>query len=71
MHDPDEGHGPGEARLPMMTRSRLHEPGLGLGDDGRRVLTYDQLKALDEKDEFRAPDREIELHHGGDDRESA
>ncbi len=65
MHDPDDDHGPAEAGLPMMTRSRLHEPGIGLGDDGRRVLTYDQLKALDEKDEFRAPDREIELHLTG------
>ncbi len=59
------GHGPGEAGIPMMTRSRLHEPGIGLGDDGWRVLTYDQLKAYDEKDEFRAPDREIELHLTG------
>ncbi len=65
MHDQNEGHGPGEAGLPMMTRSRLHEPGIGLGDDGRRVLTYDQLRALDEKQEFRAPDREIELHLTG------
>jgi len=65
MHDPDEGHGPGEAGLPMRTQSRLHEPGIGLGDDGRRVLTYDQLKALDEKEAFRAPDREIELHLTG------
>jgi FtsP/CotA-like multicopper oxidase with cupredoxin domain len=65
MHDPDEGHGPAEAGLPMMTQSRLHEPGIGLGNDGWRVLTYDQLRALDEKDEFRAPDREIELHLTG------
>ncbi|MFP4228706.1 MAG: copper resistance system multicopper oxidase [Salinivenus sp.] len=65
MHDPDDNHGPAEAGIPMMTRSRLHEPGLGLGDDGRRVLTYDQLKAVDEKEEFRAPDREIELHLTG------
>jgi CopA family copper-resistance protein len=65
MHDPDDTHGPAEAGLPMMTRSRLHEPGIGLGNDGRRVLTYDQLKALDEKDTFRAPDREIELHLTG------
>ncbi len=64
-HDPDNDHGPAEAGVPMMTRSRLHEPGVGLGDDGRRVLTYDQLRALDEKDEFRAPDREIELHLTG------
>jgi CopA family copper-resistance protein len=65
MHDPDESHGPAEAGLPMMTKSRLHEPGIGLGDDGRRVLTYDQLRALDEKEAFRAPDREIELHLTG------
>ena len=65
MHDPDNTHGPAEAGLPMMTRSRLHEPGIGLGTDDRRVLTYDQLKALDEKDEFRAPDREIEMHLTG------
>ena len=64
-HDPDSDHGPAEAGVPMMTRSRLHEPGVGLGDDGRRVLTYDQLKALGEKGEFRAPDREIELHLTG------
>ncbi len=65
MHDPDDDHGPAEAGLPMMTKSRLHEPGIGLGNDGWRVLTYDQLKAADEKDEFRAPDREIEMHLTG------
>ncbi len=64
-HDPDNDHGPAEAGVPMMTRSRLQEPGVGLGDDGRRVLTYDQLRALDEKEEFRGPDREIELHLTG------
>jgi len=65
MHDPDDDHGPAEAGLPMMAKSRLHEPGIGLGNDGWRVLTYDQLKALDAKDEFRAPDREIEMHLTG------
>ncbi|MCS3708204.1 CopA family copper-resistance protein [Salinibacter ruber] len=65
MHDPDDDHGPAEAGLPMMTKSRLHEPGIGLGNDEWRVLTYDQLKAADEKDEFRAPDREIEMHLTG------
>ena len=65
MHDPDDDHGSAEAGLPMKTRSRLHEPGIGLGNDGRRVLTYDQLKVLDQKDTFRAPDREIELHLTG------
>ncbi len=65
MHDPEDDHGPGEAGLPMTTKSRLHEPGIGLGNDGWRVLTYDQLKAADEKDTFREPDREIELHLTG------
>ncbi|MGK7294622.1 MAG: copper resistance system multicopper oxidase [Candidatus Wenzhouxiangella sp. M2_3B_020] len=65
MHDQSTGHGPAEAGLPMMTRSRLDEPGIGLGDDGWRVLTYSQLRALDEKQEFRPPDREIELHLTG------
>jgi CopA family copper-resistance protein len=65
MHDSDDDHGPAEAGLPMMTRSQLHEPGIGLGEDGWRVLTYDQLQALDEKETFRAPDREIELHLTG------
>ena len=64
MHGPD-GHGPGEAGTPMMTRSRLHEPGIGLGDDGWRVLVYTDLKALDQKSEFRPPEREIELHLTG------
>ena len=61
----DDDHGPGEAGLPMTVRSRLHEPGVGLGDDGWRVLTYDQLEALEPKDEFRPPDREIEIHLTG------
>jgi hypothetical protein len=54
-----------KAGLPMTTKSRLYEPGIGLGNDGWRVLTCDQLKALDEKDEFPAPDREIEFHLTG------
>ncbi|MFW6089600.1 MAG: copper resistance system multicopper oxidase, partial [Gemmatimonadota bacterium] len=63
-HGPD-GHGPGEAGLPMMTRSRLHEPGIGLGEDGWRVLVYTDLKALDPNPGLRPPDREIELHLTG------
>ena len=45
MHGPDD-HGKANAMAPMQTRSRLHEPGVGLGDDGRRVLVYTDLKAL-------------------------
>ncbi|NNM33344.1 MAG: copper resistance system multicopper oxidase, partial [Gemmatimonadetes bacterium] len=63
-HGPDE-HGPGNAGVPMMTTSRLHEPGIGLGDDPWRVLTYSELEALEHRMDFRAPDREIELHLTG------
>jgi CopA family copper-resistance protein len=63
-HGPDH-HGPGNAAVPMVTRSRLGEPGLGLGEDGRAVLTYAMIRALERRDDFRAPDREIELHLTG------
>jgi len=63
MHGPDD-HGKANAMAPMQTRSRLMEPGTGLGDDGRRVLVYTDLKAL-HPEPRRAPDREIELHLTG------
>ncbi|WP_412070194.1 copper resistance system multicopper oxidase [Rubrivirga sp. IMCC43871] len=63
MHGPDD-HGIANAMAPMETRSRLHEPGVGLGDDGRRVLVYTDLKAL-HPEPRRVPDREIELHLTG------
>ncbi len=59
-----DGHGPANAMAPDMTRSRLHEPGVGLGQDGRRVLVYTDLRAL-QPEPRRAPDREIELHLTG------
>jgi FtsP/CotA-like multicopper oxidase with cupredoxin domain len=64
MHSDDE-HGPGNASVPMETRSRLHEPGLGTGDDGWRVLTYTQVRALEPYPDLGMPDREIELHLTG------
>jgi CopA family copper-resistance protein len=45
----------------MEPRSRLHEPGIGLGDDGWRVLTYSQLRALDPRYP-REPQREVFLN---------
>ena len=63
-HGPD-GHGPGNAAVPMNVSSRLHEPGLGLGMDGRRVLVYTDLRALEANPELKEPDREIELHLTG------
>ena len=62
-HEADT-HGSGNAGVPMMVQSRMHEPGVGLGGDGWRVLTYTQLRAL-HAEPRRAPDREIELHLTG------
>ncbi|TDI25904.1 MAG: copper resistance system multicopper oxidase [Acidobacteria bacterium] len=64
LHGPDK-HGPGNAAVATMPTSRLHEPGVGLGNDGRRVLLYTDLRALQPLFEHRPPDREIELHATG------
>jgi FtsP/CotA-like multicopper oxidase with cupredoxin domain len=58
-------HAPDNAAVPEVVQSRLHEPGTGLGDDGRRVLVYTDLIAMDRRADFRAPDREIEMHLTG------
>jgi CopA family copper-resistance protein len=63
-HERDR-HGPGNAMVPAMVQSRLTEPGLGLGQDGWRVLTYADLRALERRPDFRAPTREIEMHLTG------
>ena len=62
-HGADD-HGIANAMAPDQTMSRLHEPGIGLGQDGRRVLVYTDLKAL-HPEPRRAPDREVELHLTG------
>ena len=51
--------------VPMETKSRLEEPGVGLGGDGRRVLLYSDLTSLVPGHDLRAPGREIELHLTG------
>ncbi len=62
---PKKNHGPGNAAIPMMTFNRLHEPGIGLGEDGWRVLVYTDLKTLYPREDFRTPTREIEMHLTG------
>ena len=44
---------------------RLSEPGVGLNDNGRRVLTYKDLRARYRGADPRPPEREIELHLTG------
>jgi CopA family copper-resistance protein len=49
----------------MMPTSRLDDPGIGLRDNGRRVLTYASLRSLFEDPDGREPSRTIELHLTG------
>jgi len=44
---------------------RLDDPGVGLRNNGRRVLTYSDLRRLGPTDDPREPEREIDLHLTG------
>lgn len=57
--------GVGNSMLPDLVSTRLDDPGVGLRDNGRRVLTYADLRSVREPDDNRAPSREIELHLTG------
>jgi CopA family copper-resistance protein len=63
-HNSDK-HGIGNQMIPDETRSQLDNPGTGLGGDGRRVLVYTDLKALEKFYDTRQPERELELHATG------
>jgi CopA family copper-resistance protein len=49
----------------MTPMSRLDDPGIGLRGNGRRVLTYADLKSLFDDPDGREPGRTIELHLTG------
>jgi CopA family copper-resistance protein len=49
----------------MMPASRLDDPGIGLRDNGRRVLTYADLKSVFDDPDGREPGRTLELHLTG------
>ncbi|OUM00411.1 copper resistance protein CopA [Variovorax sp. JS1663] len=63
-HGPDR-HGPGNSTIAEMPASRVNEPGTGLGDAGRRVLVYSDLRRLSTGGREGVPEREIELHLTG------
>jgi len=63
-HGPDH-HGPGAASIATWEFDRLDEPGIGLGNDGRKVLVYRDLKSLKPNTDERKPQREVELHLTG------
>lgn len=66
-----QAHPPSESRNPlvdMQTMSptpRLDDPGIGLRDNGRRVLTYADLSSIAGDEDGRPPGRELELHLTG------
>ncbi|MGE8612352.1 MAG: copper resistance system multicopper oxidase [Achromobacter veterisilvae] len=57
--------GVGNSMLPDVVSTRLDDPGVGLRGNGRRVLTYADLRSLREPEDDRAPSREVELHLTG------
>ena len=57
--------GPQVASVAMNTSPRLHDPGDGLNGNGRRVLTYSDLRALYKGVDARPLTREIVLHLTG------
>ncbi len=78
-HDAHAGHGGGGMQshpasetgnplVDMQTMTptpKLDDPGIGLRGNGRRVLTYGDLKSLFDDPDGRDPGREIELHLTG------
>ena len=57
--------GVGTTMRAMNPKYRLDDPGVGLRNNGRRVLTYADLRSLRSTKDDRYPDREIVLHLTG------
>jgi CopA family copper-resistance protein len=57
--------GPEVVQVSAITSEKLHDPGAGLQNNGRRVLTYADLRARYRGVDRRPPTREIELHLTG------
>jgi CopA family copper-resistance protein len=66
-----QAHPASEARNPLVDMQtmtpthRLDDPGVGLRDNGRRVLTYGDLRSVAEDEDGRDPGRDVELHLTG------
>ena len=56
---------PSVDNVAMSPTERLNEPGIGLDGNGRRVLTYTDLRAVQKGDDPRPPSRDIVLHLTG------
>lgn len=57
--------GPHIDMMAMAAQERLDDPGVGLRNNGRRVLTYADIKNLTPTIDKRPPGREIQLHLTG------
>ena len=64
-HPPTEQGNPLVDMLTMLPTSRLDDPGIGLRGNGRRVLTYADLRSLFADPDGRDPSRTVELHLTG------
>ena len=60
-----DGHGAGNTMVAEVARSRISEPGAGLGKDGWRVLTYSQLRRATPGAADPRATRTVELHLTG------
>jgi CopA family copper-resistance protein len=65
VHHAQPEFGPGVDMRVKTPRSNLDDPGVGLRDNGRRVLTYADLHTVGGPLDAREPTREIELHLTG------
>lgn len=69
--DRSPNHKPSETGNPLVdmqtaaTEPKLDDPGIGLRDNGRTVLTYGAMRSLFEDPDGREPSRELELHLTG------
>ena len=57
-----QGSGPNVAMVVPQPRNRLHEPGIGLGQDGWRVLTLADLRNAEEQPYSPWVEREMTIH---------
>lgn len=64
-HPPTEDGNPLVDMQTMSPTSRLDDPGIGLRDNGRRVLTYSDLRSVFKDPDGREPSRTLELHLTG------
>ena len=64
-HPATESNNPLVDMQAMSTSPKLDDPGMGLRENGRKVLTYSDLKSTFEDPDGREPSRTIELHLTG------